>query len=115
MTKKLDKVCSDIIRARGYCVKCGGSGGQLQTAHIFSRKNRAVRWDLDNLLTLDAKCHFWAHQNPIFFTEWVKEYLGEYQYSALKYRALMIKQWTLEELQDLFKTLQKVRNDAVNI
>ena len=110
LTRKLDKEVSRITRARGYCAKCRMSDYEhLETAHIFSRNLRSVRWDIElNVLCLCDKDHFWAHQNPVLFTEFVKEYLGSYKYTQLKLRARQIKQWKLDEMQDLLNELKKL-------
>lgn len=74
LTNKLDNVFSEIIKLRDNykCQKCGRVNGvQLQTAHIYSRRYRSVRWNPSNVLTLCAGCHFWAHQNPLDFAEWL--------------------------------------------
>jgi 5-methylcytosine-specific restriction endonuclease McrA len=73
LIKKADKLFSLIVHKRGSCEKCG-SRNALQTAHIISRINKNLRWNQDNVLLLCAGCHFWAHQNPIMFSEFVKQY-----------------------------------------
>ena len=106
LTRRLDAECSRIVRARGMCWKCGKDDYKhLETAHIFSRKNRSVRWDLDNMLCSCDGCHFWSHQNPLLFAEFVKEYLGNYKYQQLKLKATSIRKWTLEEMQVLLQML----------
>ena len=106
LRRKLDKEVSRITRARGRCAKCHKSEYELlQTAHIFSRKNLSVRWDLLNVLCLCAGCHFWAHQNPTLFTEFLRDFLGEYNYAQLKLRATAIKKWSVEDMQELLDTL----------
>jgi hypothetical protein len=110
LTRKLDKLCSEIVRSKGYCEKCKLTE-TLQCCHIFSRKNRSVRWDLINLLSLCAKCHFWSHQNPVLFTEWVREHLGEYEYSVLKRRAGESKKWTIEEMQAWYVLLLQFKSN----
>lgn len=108
LTNKLDRECSRIIRSQGSCLRCGNTTySLLQCCHIFSRKNRAVRFDFKNLLCLCAGCHFWVHQNPTLFGEFVKEWLGA-EYNLLKHRATSIKKWTLEEMQELLETLRKI-------
>ena len=106
LTRKLDKLVSAIVRSRGYCVKCGGTS-HLQACHIFSRTYRSVRWDMLNMLCLCAKCHFWSHKNPILFTEFIREYLGDLNYHTLKNIATSIKRWSLEGMEDLYKVLKK--------
>jgi hypothetical protein len=107
LKRKLDRAFSEFIRSRGRCAKCHRSSGvQLQTAHIFSRANLAVRWDNDNALCLCAADHFWAHQNPLLFSKFCEEHLGAERYSQLIMKATMIKKWTPGELEQLLKTLQ---------
>ena len=110
LKRKLDKEVSRIVRSRGECSKCRNNKYEkLQAAHIFSRSMLSVRWDLLNVICLCAGCHFWAHREPILFTEFVREFLGENKYTELKHRAKSIKKWTLDELTELLKTLEGVR------
>lgn len=113
MVRKLDKIVSEIVRARGSCAKCrkGAETVTLQCAHIFSRRNMSVRFDLLNCLPLCYACHFyWAHKEPIEFTEFVKEYLGKYYYEQLRIRAKTILKWTMEDMQTLYTKLQELRD-----
>jgi hypothetical protein len=70
-TNKLDKLISLKVRSKGKCERCGRKD-TLQPAHIISRNNRTLRWDIQNILCLCAGCHFWAHQDPLGFTDFVK-------------------------------------------
>ena len=89
-TRKLDKLLSELVRKRGFCEKCANRE-TLQAAHIFSRNKRSVRWDYKlNVLCLCAKCHFWAHANPILFTELVRKHLGKTKYELIKKKARQI-------------------------
>lgn len=111
MTNKLDKICSEIVRARGFCEKCGPAKyfafDELQCAHIYSRTYRSVRWDFLNLLSLCAGCHIgFAHKKPLEFAEWVREYLGDQKYFELKARANAIKRWTLPEMVEYYEALK---------
>ncbi len=110
LIRKLDKAFGEIVRSRGVCAKCGKGAEQvtLHCAHIFSRQNLSVRWNLDNAMALCYYDHFWwAHKEPILFTEFVKEYLGAYKYEQLKIRARSIKKWSIDDLSALLKTLTK--------
>lgn len=109
--RKLDSIVSEIVRAKGYCERCKRFDGTLQTAHIFSRKYLNLRWDLDNLLCLDARCHFWAHQNPVEFTEWLKIYIGEIKYMNLRISANETKKWDNYELEELYSALKKYKEN----
>lgn len=113
LIKKLDTVMSQIVRSRGVCAKCGKGAEQvtLQCAHIFSRRNMSVRFDLRNLLALCYACHFhWAHKEPIQFYEFIEQYLGEYEFSQLKIRARGIVKWSIEDLQTLLGQMEKLRD-----
>lgn len=107
LKRKLDQLCSQIVRARGICAKCGKTDYEhLQTAHIFSRSNLAVRWDMMNLLCLCDSCHFWSHKNPVLFGEFVKEYLA-HNYIPLICKANSIKKWNVEELESMIQTYKQ--------
>ncbi len=110
LTRKLDKICSDIVRARGECAWCHKTKG-LECCHIFSRRYRSVRWDLKNLLCLCHSHHFYSHANPVLFGEFVKDYLGGYEYNNLKQKAQMLIKWTIPELQTLLIQLEKLQGD----
>ena len=86
---KADKLFSQYIRKDGICERCGRTNEvvQLQCAHIFSRRFLVTRYDPLNCLCLCAGCHRWGHDNPVEFTEWVKEFLGEAMYDELRFKA----------------------------
>jgi predicted restriction endonuclease len=107
LRRKLDKLCSEIVRARGRCVRCG-SKKSLQTAHIFSRTYNATRWDLDNLLCLCASCHWFFHKNPLFLGEYVKDLYSEDKYELLKEARNQITKYMIEDLQQKLKVLEEL-------
>jgi len=113
LVNKLDKICGEIVRGRGRCQKCDKVDATLQTAHIFSRSKMSIRWDIEyNLVCLCYYCHQQAHSNPIFFTEWVKEFLGPYRYRVLKKRARTITSWSVYELEELLKILERIKGEV---
>ena len=84
--KELDKLFSLAVRERDHytCQKCGTINKHVQTAHIFSRSNLSVRWELLNGITLCYYCHInWCHRKPVEWTEWVKNYLGQDKWDTL--------------------------------
>ena len=113
LTNKLDKQVSLIVRSLGRCVRCLGTDN-LQCCHIFTRKNRSVRWFEDNLLCMDSKCHFWAHDNPVLFGEFVIDLLGIKRYNRLKKKAREIKQWKVWELEELLKKQEEKHENITN-
>lgn len=107
---KLDKIVSEVVRSRGYCVWCGNKRYELlQCAHIYSRANLAVRWDLTNCLCLCAACHFRGHQKPLEFSEFVREHLGDFKYTELRHRANSLKAWAVYELIELYDRYKEIK------
>ena len=102
---KLDMEWSFAVRSRDHwtCQKCGsryppkkpGDGSSrsgLDAAHIFSRRLKRIRHDLDNGVALCTGCHLsWAHYEPLEFREWIMEWLGADKYEALRLRAQEVK------------------------
>lgn len=112
MSNKLDKICSEITRSVGQCEWCGCADyAKLQCAHIHSRTYKSVRWDLKNLICLCAKCHFYGHKNPLAFTDFVHNYLGDYEYTALRIRAKPTSHHKLHHLIELYASL-KIAKDG---
>ena len=73
-------------RANNQCEKCGRSGKYLQWAHIEGR-NPKIKYDLDNLLLLCAKCHMWFDNssNRYESMEFLKTKRSEEQLKRLLY------------------------------
>jgi hypothetical protein len=105
LRRKLDKICSEIVRGRGRCEWCR-SKESLQCCHIFSRVYNNTRWDLDNLICLCATHHFYFHRNPVLFGEWVIGFLGLDKYNLLKEKHNQITKYTTEDLILKYKILQ---------
>jgi len=66
------------------CERCKVSGGKvgsglpkMECAHIFGRRHKSVRWDTMNALCLCHTCHRYFTENPLDFTAWLQEYLGQ--------------------------------------
>jgi hypothetical protein len=86
----------DVRERDGHrCRRCGRDG-HVEAAHIFPRRVRATRWDLNNGLTLCAgprgeeTCHEWGHAHPREFLLWAAEQLGAERFGALRDRALTV-------------------------
>jgi hypothetical protein len=88
LKKSLDILWSQLIKIRDKrCIRCGRID-RLNSAHIFSRSQMSVRWDLDNGICLCGGCHlFWWHKNPIEAAEFIKEFLGVEKYEKLRVKA----------------------------
>ena len=69
--------CSKAVRLRdGACVRCGNTETN-QAMHIYGRRNKAVRYSLDNLLTGCYTCHRQFGESPVMFTDFCNQHLGE--------------------------------------
>jgi hypothetical protein len=101
--RKLDALISKKVRSKGYCQRCGSKRG-LQTAHIISRKNKVLRWDLVNVLCFCPACHFWAHQDPLGFSEFIQlNFKDRYEY--LMARKNTISHFTAKDYKELLETI----------
>ena len=80
--KKADKEWSLAVRTRDKftCQRCGyhhPRGKSLNGAHIISRDNSKLRWNVNNGICLCISCHrWWAHTHPVEFTYWVAKKIG---------------------------------------
>ena len=93
LKKKLDTVFSLKVRERDKftCQKCGKQHKQVHCAHIFSRNNLSVRYEMQNCITLCYFCHLqWAHRFPVEFTLWIKSKIGERLFEKLRKQSQII-------------------------
>lgn len=96
ITRQLDKEWSEAVKEMaGYKCEICGSKENLNSHHIFSRSNKAVRHDIDNSACLCAKHHVFdtrlsAHKAPAEFLEVMKEKRGEEWYNKLREKAKII-------------------------
>jgi len=106
LEKRLDTAWSESVRKRDVvCQKCGG-GGCLQAHHVFSRRNRSLRWDVENGVTLCLPCHkWWAHRCIGDFYLWFRQKYGEERAAYLEQKVNQIYKPTIEELEGLYDNL----------
>ena len=112
---KLDKLVGDYFRSKRSCcakgtfdVRCAG---RIEWAHIHSRKYLSTRWDLDNGLNLCSAHHFYFHQNPTHFVEWLKKDRSN-QYQRLEQKFRTVKPMGVIEMMELYTELeQKIRTN----
>jgi hypothetical protein len=89
MAIKLDAAdtwCSKVVRqkANWTCEYSGKSDGRMECCHIYGRRNKSVRWSLDNLVCLSHYQHRYFTENPTEFTAWLETYLGKGHMEMLK-------------------------------
>ena len=75
---KLDKLWREAIKKRDeFCQLCHENSSRLNAHHIIGRRNRNLRWDLNNGILLCPGCHTFrndsAHQDPAYFMKWFEE------------------------------------------
>lgn len=104
--RKLDALISKEVRSMGFCERCKTKGGFLQPAHIISRNNRTLRWDKQNILCFCSVCHFWSHQDPLGFTEWIKDYNPD-RFLYLMMNKDKITKRSAKDLKELYGNLSK--------
>ena len=112
LKKSLDILWSELVKRRDkQCIRCS-KVERLNAAHIFSRSQKSVRWDLANGIALCSGCHiFWAHKNPVEFSEFVKKHLG-----VQKYEELRLKAKTLVKVDRAFleKTMSELQSTKIS-
>jgi hypothetical protein len=110
---RLDTAWSLLVklRAGNKCEYCGNRS-YLNSHHIFTRKNRATRWDTNNGMalcpshhTLDT--HFSAHGTPTIFTEWIISKRSEQWHTLLRIKANSTSKLHPFEKELLLKELNK--------
>lgn len=98
LIKKLDTIVSEKVRSVGRCDRCGKTSA-LACAHIYSRRNMRLRWDLRNLLCLCYACHIhWAHRDPVAFVKWVSTFRDLDELERVLQNRTPMKVFDLEEL-----------------
>ena len=112
---KLDTAWSKLVKLRAG-MKCEIENCKhkptLNSHHIFIRKNRSTRWDVENGLCLCIGHHtmsskFSAHGNPIAFTYWLEEYKGSDFIDSLSFKAHSTMKWSKNEKDILLTELNK--------
>ena len=97
-----DKWFSDVVRKKAghVCESCNKVEGRMECAHIYGRAAKSVRWSLDNAVCLCHYCHMRFTANPLEFTKWLEETLGEGHMEMLR-----------EKWQVLMKTNKQLRKE----
>lgn len=109
--KKLcDKEMSLLVRSREVCdaSDMGTCGGPLQHAHVISRRNETLRYDILNALSMCYKhhIHVW-HTSPLEAMEWFKnKYPERYNY-LMSNRHKLTKKRSVEDYQQVLKDIKE--------
>ena len=77
LIRQCDDLVRLIVRARDKVCQRTGKTKNLQVAHYKTRGNLSLRWDLNNVILLNAGIHYWwAHTKPEEFRAFMIERLG---------------------------------------
>ena len=90
------------------CEVCGST--PINVHHIYSRANRAVRWNPKNGIPLCVSHHifdhrFSAHGAPAAFYSWLRDRRGELWFKELEREAREIHKYNKEDLLRIAKEL----------
>ena len=119
LESKLDKIWRTVGKEHAHCEICATldpqdrvNYTQLHPHHIVGRQNKLLRWDIKNRIWLCSSHHVFGkdsvHNNPLWFTEWLKENRPKiYKYLQEK-RKIPYKQWTIEELEEKLDLLKNI-------
>lgn len=114
-----DRYFSEVVRARGYCERCGTSVGPFECAHIIRRRfvgdpdGIVLRHNEDNALCLCRVCHMTVDADPVQMAMLIDRTIGLDKYDELlavknaAHRPWREKDWIVERdrLRDLKKAL----------
>ncbi len=94
--KRLERACDSLwgkivlTRDNYTCQRCGRikPNFKIDPHHIIGRVFRSLRWETRNGVALCAiKCHLqWAESDPLDFSKWITERLGEDEIMKLTLR-----------------------------
>jgi len=113
----LDAAFSKYVKERdGYvCQICktdfSHDHSGVECSHHVGRRKRSVRWEPDNASTKCLKCHREADLNPLLHADWIKLWLGEERYEALKEKSGQLGKRTPQEKWELLDQLNQMRKE----
>ncbi len=82
-----DNWFSKCVRARDqHCMVCGKTEG-LDCCHVYGRRNKAVRWSLDNAITMCRYHHREMGESPARFMDFLEDVYGPGHLEILREKA----------------------------
>lgn len=103
-----DKAFSDAIRRRDnfqcqYCGRIGKDTAYIDCAHIVGRRDKALRWDADNAITLCREHHRYFTDHPAEFRCVVRNWKGQDYLDELDRRRRMVLKVNAARLKEIAK------------
>ena len=108
LENKLDTLWAKAVKEKfnNRCAICG-TDKNLQAAHLWSRRNKSVRWDINNGIALCTRHHlFWAHREPMEFANFAKTILDEKIIDELELKAHQTVHYSTDDLLEIKKGLE---------
>lgn len=107
---KLDKVISDIVRQRENwtCERCGkyfpeGHRQGLHASHLYSRRHASTRHHTRSIFAHCFACHQYLGGNPVEFTAWARDALGDAAFEELRERHHKTVKRTKAEKEEMYQ------------
>src|SRR3990167_7670347 len=102
LIQKADALIRERVRERDkVCQKCG-SPQASQPSHVYSRNDKRIRWDENNILWMCYFCHIqWWHREPMEAHEWFKAKFPDRWKYLQKKRKELSKPIGIKELESL--------------
>jgi len=99
-----DMWCSRAVRLRDkYCMRCG-SPHNLEAMHCtHGRRNKRLRYSLDNLQSGCTACHRYYTENPLEFLDDLRRLWGEGHIDMLREKGREIMKTTKELRKEIAK------------
>ena len=112
---KADRLASQVVKERDkwICQKCGKklNKDNAQCSHVISRKNKALRHDLNNLKTLCKDCHDnWWHKRPKESALWFALKFPE-RFKYLEIEKHKIKRYRKADYENIINTFIKIMKE----
>lgn len=108
LENKLDTLWAKAVKEKfnNRCAICG-TDKNLQAAHLWSRRNKTVRWAVENGICLCTRHHlFFAHKEPIAFAKFAQEILGEEVMNELQLKVYRVAHYSIDDLLGIKRGLE---------
>lgn len=114
---QLDSIVREIVLARDESCVCtppkNGHSSVRQPGHVISRKNRSVRWGLNNVYCQCSSCNLLHVYKPEYYISWfIARWGGDKFYSMVQDSRVVVKYQTYE-LLEMLEQLRKIRERQV--
>lgn len=114
---QLDSLVREIVLARDENCVClapkNGHSSVRQPGHLISRKNRSVRWGLDNVNCQCSSCNLLHVYKPESYIAWFIEKWGGEKFFALVKESREVRKYQTYELIELLEQLRLVREKQI--